>query len=282
MARVSYVNGLYLSHSQAGVHIEDRGFQFADGVYEVLPVLGGRVRHLDQHLDRLDRSLAALRIHWPVARAALPVILAQVLRRNRVTDGVAYVQATRGSAHRNHLFPDHVEPGLVVSAWPQKGPSAKLVEEGVAVVTCPDQRWKRPDIKSVSLLPNVLARQGAKESGAYEAWLVNERGEVTEGAATNAYMVDAAGTLRTHPANGAILAGVTRANLLRLAAEAGIRVDERAFTVEEAKTAAEAFISGTTFMVLPVTHLDGGPIGTGRPGPVTQKLRHLYERFRAQ
>ncbi len=280
MSRISYVNGRYVPHDQAVIHVEDRGFQFADGVYEVLPLIGGRVRHLDQHLDRLGRSLGALAIAWPVPRRVLPILLAEVVRRNRLVDGVAYIQVTRGPAARNHQFPLAAIPSLIISAWPGKAVTAHQVENGVAVVTRPDQRWKRPDIKTVGLLPNALARQSAKEAGAVEAWMVDERGVITEGAATNAFIVARDGALLTHPADQRILAGITRANVIALARANGIEVGERPFTVEELKGAREAFITGTTITVLPVTKVDGQPVGDGKPGPVTLRLRALYAELR--
>ncbi len=276
MPRVSYVNGRYVPHHDAVLHIEDRGTQFADAVYEVLPVVAGRIRHLEQHLDRLGRSLAALELAWPVARRVLPLILAEVARRNRVGGGIVYLQVSRGVAHRNHPFPADAKPSLVVSAWAQPGPSAVMVAAGVAVVTRPDQRRKRPDIKTVGLLANVLGRQSAREAGAYEAWLVDQRGRVTEGSATNAFIVAADGTVVTHPADAAILGGVTRANVLALARAAGLAVAERPFTVAEAQAAREAFLTGTTVMVLPVVRIDGVAIADGRPGTLTRRLRALY------
>lgn len=282
MPRVSYVNGRYVPHDEAVVHIEDRGYQFADAVYEVIPVAGGHPRHLQQHLDRLGRSLAALSIGWPVPRSVLPVIVTEVVRRNRVTEGLVYLQATRGVARRNHLFPKDAVPSLVVTAWRQTGPSPQTVAKGISVATQADIRWKRPDIKTVGLLGNVMAKQSAKEAGADEAWLVDSHGFVTEGSATNAYIIDADGALRTHPDNGAILGGVTRSNVLELAGRLGISVVERAFTVPEAKAAREAFISGTTVTVLPVVSIDGDPVGDGRPGPLTLRLRELYQELRRQ
>ncbi|HLO78921.1 MAG TPA: D-amino-acid transaminase [Magnetospirillum sp.] len=280
MARVSYVNGSYVLHSEAAVHIEDRGYQFADAVYEVLPAVNGRICHLDQHLDRLERSLGALAIAWPVSRRVLPLILKRVVAVNRVVDGMVYVQVSRGVAARNHTFPADTLPSLVVSAWPHKGPSADLVERGVSVVTRPDQRWKRPDIKTVGLLPNLLARQSAKEVGAYEAWLVDERGCVTEGSSTNAFIIAKDGALLTHPADGAVLGGVTRSNVLELARKLGLEVGERPFTIAEAQAAREAFLTSTTITVLPVTRIDGNPVGEGRPGPITMNLRALYQELR--
>lgn len=278
--RVSYVNGRYVPHSQAVVHVEDRGYQFADAVYEVFSVVGGRICHLDQHMERFDRSLGALAMQLAVSRRVLPVLLGEVVRRNRLTDGVIYLQASRGAAHRNHVFPTNALPNLVISAWPQKGPAAKLVEEGVSVVTRPDLRWKRPDIKTVGLLPNVLARQSAKEAGAYEAWLIDEHGFVVEGAATNAFIVARDGAILTHPADTKMLNGVTRLNVIALARQLDLDVGERPFSLAEAMAAREAFLTGTTVTVLPVTRIDGTAIGDGRPGPVTLRLRALYQELR--
>lgn len=282
MPRITYVNGRYVPHREAAVHVEDRGHQFADAVYEVLPVAGGRLHHLEQHLDRLGRSLGALAIAWPLQRRVLPLILARVVRLNRVTDGLVYLQVSRGVAPRNHYFPADTAPSLVVSAWSHKGPSAEQVEKGVAVATRPDQRWKHPDIKTVGLLPNLLARQSAKEAGAYEAWLVNERGFVTEGSATNAFIIAKDGALLTHPADSAVLGGVTRSNVLALARDLGLEVGERAFSVDEVQAAREAFLSGTTVTVLPVTRIDGKAVGDGHPGPMTVKLRALYQELRSK
>lgn len=282
MPRVTYVNGRYVPHDEAVVHVEDRGYQFADAVYEVLAVVNGRVAHFDQHLERLDRSLAALAMQLAVPRRVLPVIIGEVVRRNRLRDGVVYLQASRGVARRNHVFPLDAVPSLVVTAWQQKPLPERLVEEGVAVAIRQDQRWKRPDIKTVGLLPNLLARQSAKEAGAYEAWLVNDQGFVTEGSATNAFIVARDGAILTHPADTNVLGGVTRANVVKLARDLGYEVGERPFTLAEAKAATEAFLTGTTVTVLPVTRIDDCPVGDGRPGPVALRLRALYQELRAK
>lgn len=280
MPRVSYVNGRYLPHAQATIHVDDRGHHFADAVYEVLPVVKGRLCHLDQHLDRLERSLGALAISWPVPRRVFPLVLNQVISRNRLTDGLVYIQASRGAAPRNHAFPLDTPSSLVVSAWPHSGPATALIEQGVRVVSQPDLRWKRPDIKATGLLPNVLARQSAREAGAFEAWLVNDRGFVTEGSATNIFIVAPDGALLTHPADNSILAGVTRSNVLKLARNLGLEVGERPFTLAEALRAREAFITGTTMMVMPVVKVDESVIGDGFPGPITRRLRELYQDLR--
>lgn len=262
------------------VHVDDRGHHFADAVYEVLPVVGGRLCHLNQHLDRLERSLAALAISWPVSRRVLPLILREVVRRNRLHDGLVYIQASRGVAQRYHPFPIDTPSSLVVSAWTHAGPAPAMVELGVKGVSQADLRWRRPDIKATALLPNVLARQSAREAGAFEAILVNERGFVTEGSATNIFIVGPDGALLTHPADNAVLAGVTRANVLALAREIGLEVGERPFTLGELLRAREVFLTGTTMMVMPVVQVDDHTIGDGHPGPVTRRLRSLYQELR--
>jgi D-alanine transaminase len=278
MPRIAYVNGRYVPLADAGVHIEDRGFQFADAVYEYFAVFGGKLADATGHLERLWRSLGELRIPAPMSEAALRVVLAETVRRNRVRQGSVYVQVTRGSAPRDHAFPSPApHPSLIVTAKPLDFDAAeKRAETGVKVLTQPDIRWGRCDIKTVGLLPNVLAKQAAREAGAYEAWLVDELGFVTEGASTNAWIVDAEGVLRTRDTNANILRGVTRKGLLDIAQEAGIPVSQRPFTVEEAKQAREAFITAASTFVMPVVAVDGAKIGDGQPGPVAKRLRALY------
>ncbi|MBE0692531.1 MAG: D-amino-acid transaminase [Aquamicrobium sp.] len=278
MPRIAYVNGRYLPHTQAGVHVEDRGYQFADGVYEVCEVARGNVMDMTRHLDRLDRSLSELRIAWPMTRRALQTVMTEVVRRNRVTNGLVYVQVTRGVAPRDHYFPpESVRPSLVVTA---KRTNSALLEkraaEGVKVVTVPENRWERVDIKTVGLLPNVLARQQAKEAGAVEAWFVDRDGTVKEGAATNAWIVTQDGRLVTRPAEFGILRGVTRTTVIDVAAKLGLTVEERGFTVEEALRAKEAFLSAATTLVTPVVAIDGRPVGGGRPGEVALSLRRAF------
>ncbi|MGC1302127.1 MAG: D-amino-acid transaminase [Caulobacteraceae bacterium] len=278
MSRVAYVNGRYLPHGEAVVHVEDRGFQFADGVYEVWAVLDGRLADVDGHLARLERSLSELRIDWPRSRAALLTVVHETVRRNRISNGLAYLQVTRGVARRDHPFPSPApRPTVVVTA---KALNLQALEakaqNGVAVLSQPDQRWGRCDIKTVGLLPNVLAKQAAREAGAYEAWLVDNEGLVTEGASTNAWIVDANGVLRTRDTQANILRGITRATLIELAREIQIRVDERPFSLEEAKSAREAFLTAASAFVTPIVAIDGVVVADGRPGPVTRRLRALY------
>lgn len=278
MSRIAYVNGLYVPHGEAAVHIEDRGYQFADGVYEVCEVRGGRMVDETRHLGRLARSLSELRITPPMADSALKVVLRETIRRNRVRHGMMYLQVTRGVARRDHVFPaDGTPASLVVTAKSTDGAKAEAAADaGISVITVPDNRWERVDIKSVGLLPNVMARQTAKEQGAKEAWFVDEKGFVTEGAATNAWIVTSDGALVTRPAEHGILRGITRTTLIDLLQLLQLRLEERAFTAEEAKSAKEAFISAATTLVMPVVRIDGATVGDGKPGPVSRRLRREF------
>jgi D-alanine transaminase len=276
MARIAYVNGRYRPLHSAAVAPEDRGYQFADGVYEVIKVLRGQPRDLERHLDRLARSLAALDIAPPMTRRALESVLHETLRRNQLANALVYLQVTRGTAPRNHLFPKRARPSLVITVRRPAFPSEREREQGVGVITQPDLRWGRCDIKSISLLPNVLARQSAAAAGCREAWLVDREGIVTEGSASNAYIVDAAGRLITHPLNQRILGGVTRSVVLQLARQDGIEVVEQAFSVDQAYAAREAALSSTSSWLLPVTSIDGRPVSNGMPGHVVRRLMALY------
>jgi D-alanine transaminase len=280
MSRIAYVNGRYVPHAQAAVHVEDRGYQFADGVYEVCAVVDGLLIDEAAHLDRLDRSLAELRIDHPMPRTALRAVMREIVRRNRIRDGLIYMQVTRGVARRDHAFPANVRPALVVTAKAiSPGKLDANAAKGVAVATMPDIRWGRCDIKSVGLLPNVLAKQAAREAGAFEAWLVDRDGYVTEGSSTNAWIVDQDGNLVTRDVSNEILRGITRQSLIEAAKEAGVRIVERRFTVEEAKRAREAFITSATAYVTPVVRIDDAVIGNGEPGSIALRLRRLYLDF---
>ncbi|ALJ37288.1 D-amino-acid transaminase [Azospirillum brasilense] len=277
MARWAYVNGRYLPHRQAAVHVEDRGFQFADGVYEVVTLLDGRFADMDGHMERLGRSLSELRMDWPAAPRVVTMIARELVRRNGVRNGSLYIQVTRGVAPRDFKFPADTPATLVMTVKRVTAfAKPEQLEKGVAVVTVPDIRWGRRDIKTVGLLAPVLAKQQAAESGAYEAWLIDPDGTVTEGSSSNAWIVTQDGVLVTRPPSQKILNGITRLSLLRLAGERGIPVEERSFTVEEALAAREAFVSSAGTFALPVTRIDGKPVGEGRPGPVTRALRQAY------
>ena len=281
MSRIAYVNGRYVPHGSANVHIEDRGYQFADGVYEVCEVRGGSLVDTGRHLKRLERSLAELGIAKPMNDNALVHVLRETVRRNRVRDGLVYLQVTRGVAKRDHAFPAAgTRPALVVTARASDPKVAEgKFERGVAVVTVPDNRWERVDIKTVSLLPNVLAKQKAREAGAYEAWFVDADGNVTEGSSTNAWIVTKDGTVVSRPAESGILRGITRTTLLEAIEAEGLTFEERAFTVDEAKDAKEAFITAATTILIPVVRIDDASVGNGHPGETTQRLREAFRRF---
>lgn len=277
MSRTAYVNGQYVPHDQAAVHIEDRGYQFADGVYEVFAAIGGHFIDIAAHFDRLERSLGEIRMELPLSRRALELVMAEVLRRNRVKNGILYLQITRGVAPRDHGFADNLLSSVVMTARKMSLPPSKTkMEDGVSVISVPETRWRRCDIKSIALLPNILAKQQARDAGAHEAWFVDDDGFVTEGSSTNAWIVTAEGNLVTRGASGSILSGITRWALLDIAAGAGITVEERPFTVDEAISAREAFISSSSAFVLPVVEIDGKPVGNGKPGSVAEKLGELY------
>ena len=280
MSRIAYVNGLYVPHAEASVHIEDRGYQFADGVYEVCEIRGGRMVDERRHMERLVRSLGELRIRLPMPLKALAVVMRETIRRNRVHSGIVYLQVTRGVARRDHVFPAaSVAPSIVVTARASDpGKSDALAAQGVAVITVPENRWDRVDIKTVGLLPNVLAKEAARAAGAKEAWFIDRDGKVTEGGSTNAWILTQDGVLVTRPAESGILRGITRTVVLEVAAQHQIRVEERGFTVEEALSAKEAFITAASTVVIPVVKIDGKPVGEGRPGPVAKALRASFHK----
>jgi D-alanine transaminase len=281
MSRIAYVNGRYAPMRDATVHVEDRGYQFADGVYEVCEVRGGRLVDERRHLDRLERSLGELRIRMSLSRAALGVILREVVARNRVSYGIVYLQITRGVAKRDHAFPaGAIAPSLVVTARRlDKMRNEALAAKGIAVISVPENRWSRVDIKTVGLLPNVLARQAAIDQGARDAWFVDKAGFVTEASSANAWIVTDTGKLVTRHADHAILHGITRTVVLDAVKEQNVAVEQRAFTLDEAYKAREAFITSASQIVLPVVSINGRTIGDGKPGPVAAALREVFHRF---
>ncbi|HVX98539.1 MAG TPA: D-amino-acid transaminase [Pseudorhodoplanes sp.] len=281
MSRIAYVNGRYVPRREAAVNVEDRGYQFADGVYEVCEVRGGRLVDERRHIDRLMRSLGELRIPLPMPRSALSVVLHETIRRNRVSDGIVYLQITRGVARRDHAFPaPGTRPSVVVTANNLDFEKAEAVAAaGVAVVTVPDNRWERVDIKSVSLLPNVLAKQAAREQGAREAWFVDKAGYVTEGSSSNAWIVTRDGRVVTRPADHGILKGITRTVVIEAIRAQGLTLEERPFTVAEAIEAREAFLTSASQLVMPVVRIDGHPVGNGAPGLLAGQLRRDFHRY---
>ena len=280
MSRIAYVNGRYLPQHAATVHVEDRGYQFSDGVYEVCEVRGGRVIDQRRHLARLRRSLDELDIAMPMSETALGIIMRECMRRNRVRNGIIYLQITRGVARRDHGFPPPgTHPSVVVTARSiDFAGNERTAAEGLAVITVPDNRWQRVDIKSISLLPNVLAKQAARERGAKEAWFVDRDGQVTEGASSNAWIVTKGGKVVTRPADNGILRGITRSVLIDVIKAQGLEFEERPFTVAEAQAAREAFLTSASQIVMPVVRIDDRPVGNGAPGSVATALRAEFHR----
>jgi D-alanine transaminase len=280
MSRIAYVNGRYLPQHAATVHIEDRGYQFSDGVYEVCEVRGGRVIDQRRHLARLRRSLDELDIAMPMSETALAIIMRECMRRNRVHNGIIYLQITRGIARRDHGFPPPgTHPSVVVTARSiDFAGNERTAAEGLAIITVPDNRWQRVDIKSISLLPNVLAKQAARERGAKEAWFVDRDGQVTEGASSNAWIVTKGGKVVTRAADNGILRGITRSVLIDVIKAQGLEFEERPFTVAEAQAAREAFLTSASQIVMPVVRIDDRPVGNGAPGSVATALRAEFHR----
>jgi D-alanine transaminase len=277
MPRYAYVNGRYVPHDEAMVHVEDRGYQFADGVYEVVTIIDGRLVDEKGHLNRLARSLGELSIAWPVKPDVLKLLMRELIRRNRVNQGTIYLQITRGVAPRDFKFPKNARSALVMTTRRAAAfATPAQLEDGVKVISIPDVRWLRRDIKSVALLPQVLGKQKAVEAGAFEAWQIDPDGTITEGCSSNAWIVTSDGTLVTRFPSNLILNGVTRLSILKLAAESGVPFEERPFTLEEAYAAREAFMTSASTFVMPITRIDDRVVGNGKPGVLSNRLRQAY------
>lgn len=277
MPRFAYVNGRYVPHGQAAVHVEDRGYQFADGVYEVVTIVRGRMVDEDPHLDRLERSLSEIEVAMPMARPVLQRVMRELVRRNRIQDGLLYLQITRGVVSRSHEFPGaSVEPALVMTTRNVDMLAGHHFSDGAKAITVPDIRWQRCDIKTIALLPNCMAKTAAVRADAYEALMIDADGNVTEGTSTNAWIISGQGRLITRPPTHAILNGVTRLSILRIAAEEGIEIEERIFSIDEAKSAREVFVSSATSFATPIVQIDDNIIGDGKPGPVSRRLLEAY------
>lgn len=276
MPRIAYVNGQYKTHMYASVHIEDRGFQFADGVYEVIYVYNKKFIDKEMHLDRLDRSLKELDIRWPVNRSSLNIIIQEVVRRNRVKNGNIYLQVTRGCNDREFSYPEDLSPSLIVYARKANKDSIQTAKKGYKIVSRPDIRWKRCDIKTISLLPAVMAKQAAVKEGAIEAWLVDDDGLVTEGTSSNAWIVTEKNEIVTRSTNNFILSGVTRKTILQLSQDLGLKYKERPFSLVEAQEAKEAFCTSSTALIKPIIQINKKRIGSGTVGPVTKILIKNY------
>jgi len=275
MSRIAYVNGSFVPFEDAKIPITDRGFLFADGIYEVSAVLNGALVDNEAHLARLDRSLKEIGIANPYTAAEWTRLEEDLVRRNGVEEGLVYMQVTRGAAERDFAFPKDAKPTVVMFTQAKNISRSAMAETGAAVITVPDLRWKRRDIKSVALLAQVLAKQAAAEAGVFEAWMV-EDGHVTEGGSSTAFIITGDKRIVTRPLSNAILPGITRLSVLRLAREQGLTLEERLFTVEEALAADEAFLTSASSFVMPVVSIDGKLVGSGKPGPLVRKLRALY------
>jgi D-alanine transaminase len=275
MSRTVFVNGAFVSYEEACLPIMERGFLFADGIYEVSAVVNGRLVDNEAHLARLDRSLGEIRIPNPYSADEWTGLEEEIVRRNDLAEGTVYMQVTRGVAERDFAFPRDAKPTVVMFTQPKTIVNHPGAKTGVAVITVPDLRWKRRDIKSVALLAQVLAKQAAAEAGVSEAWMV-EDGFVTEGGSSTAFVVMPDRRLITRPLSNAILPGITRLSVMELARERGIAIEERLFTLDEAHAAAEAFFTSASTFVMPVVAIDGRPVGDGAPGPLTRRLRELY------
>ena len=279
MSRISYVNGSYVPHADAKISVDDRGFQFADGVYEVIAIYNRNLIDYHAHLLRLKRSLKELCIEEPISDEALLFVMTRLIRINHILHGKLYLQVTRGIAPRDHQFPLNAKSSLIITVNAVKWPTCRQAKEGVSVVTGSDLRWKRCDIKSVSLLPNVLAKQSAIEVGVDEIWLVNGEGIITEGSASNAWIIDKNGVLVTHPLGHQILSGVTRDTVLKLAQSIKIDIEQRPFTVKDAQQSKEAFYTSSTTLIKPVVSINKNKIGSGSPGRRTCQLIDEYYNF---
>ena len=276
MPKISYVNGSYVNHLDAFVHIEDRGYQFSDGVYEVMAFYNRHFVDEELHLKRLMRSLRELRINAPMSSKAMRLVMRELLARNDREDGTLYMQISRGVARRDHPFPKTTRPAFVMAVTGPKMPKAKEIKNGVSVISYPDLRWGRRDIKSISLLPNILAKQAASEASAREAWLFNKAGIISEGSSSNNAIINEKGEIITSPADYNILGGISREVVLAIARKDGFKIIERSFSLGEAKKAKEAFLMSTTSNILPVTSIDREKIADGKPGKTTLRLLTLY------
>jgi D-alanine transaminase len=279
MQKISYVNGKYMPHNKCYVHIEDRGYQFADGIYEVLSVKDSVILNKEIHFKRLLRSLNELAIKLPINENAINIIIKELMRRNKRQNCTIYLQITRGVAPRRHDFPSHNNSSLVITISNLKKPLDTNLSHGVTVITGPDNRWQRCDIKSIALLANILSKQLASSKGCYETWLFDADNNITEGSSSNSFIVTSDNIIVTHPATNNILGGVTREVIIELALKNNFKLVQRKFSVSEAIKAKEAFLTSTTNGIMPVIKIDDHVIGSGMPGAISQGLRSLYDDY---
>lgn len=275
MSRIVYVNGEYVPEEEAKISIFDRAFLFADGIYEVTAVIDGKLVDYEPHMERLHRSLRELDMGQPVSDADLKAMHEELMARNNLTEGLIYMQITRGVAERDFAYPENAEQTLIAFTQLKELSDPPAAKKGIRIITIPDIRWQRRDIKTTGMLAQAMGKQASKQAGVDDAWMV-EDGYVTEGTSNNAFIVLDGNRLVTRPLSNSILPGITRRTILKLAETGDITVEERAFTVDEAKSASEAFLTSASNLVMPVVEIDGAMIGGGQPGPVTRKLREMY------
>lgn len=275
MTRTVYVNGEYVPEKKAKISVFDRAFLFGDGIYEVTAILDGKLVDFEPHLERLHRSLRELDMGQPLSDDELREMHEQLRDRNGITEGLIYMQITRGVAERDFAYPEEAEQTVIGFTQVKELANPPQAEDGVKIITIPDIRWQRRDIKSTAMLAQAMGKEAAKRAGAYEAWMV-EDGHITEGTSCSAFIVTDDNVVVTRPLSNQILPGVTRRSLLQLAKGGDVSVTERLFTVDEAKSAKEAFLTSASSFVMPVVQIDGATVGAGKPGPVTKRLRELY------
>ena len=275
MSRIVYVNGEYVPEEEAKISIFDRAFLFADGIYEVTAVLDGKLVDYEPHMERLHRSLRELDMAQPISDAELKEMHLQLMTRNNITEGLIYMQITRGVAERDFSYPENAKQTLVAFTQLKELFDPPAAKTGIRIITIPDIRWLRRDIKTTGMLAQAMGKQAAKEAGVNDAWMV-EDGYVTEGTSNTAFIVVDENRLITRPLSNAVLPGITRRMILKLAESGVITVEERMFTVDEAKSASEAFLTSASSFVMPIVEIDGAMVGGGQPGPVSRKLREMY------
>ena len=277
MKNITYINNKFIDHNKAKISVDDRGFLFADSVYELIGVLNKKIIDLDQHLNRLKVSLRKVKIKYKLSKKKFEETINKLIKLNSIFNGYIYIQITRGVAERKHEFPEKYHPTTIIFTKHLKI-NKDIYEKGVKIITIPDIRWLRRDIKTTSLLPNVLSKQLAVEKNAFESWLI-DNGNITEGSASNAWIIKSSNTIITHPANTKILKGVTRDTIIKILKKNNFNVIEKPFNLIEAKNAKEAFLTSSTLSVLPVVKIDNYNISNGKPGDITKKITYLYNNY---
>tara|TARA_B100000029_G_scaffold516680_1_gene632676 strand:- start:15761 stop:16639 length:879 start_codon:yes stop_codon:yes gene_type:complete len=277
MKNLTYLNNKFVEHSKAKISVEDRGFLFSDSIYELISVLNGELIDLKPHLNRLKSSLKKIKINYKVNQLKFQNVIKKLIKNNKIFNGYVYIQITRGVAERKHEFPLKYKPSVIIFTK-NLNINNNIYKKGIKIITIPDIRWLRRDIKTTSLLANVLSKQMAVEKNAFESWLIDD-GYITEGSASNAWIIKNSNTIITHPSNTKILKGVTRDTVIKILKKNNFKIKERAFNLIEAKNAKEAFLTSSTLSVLPVVKIDNYNISNGKPGDITKKIMFLYKNY---